>query len=59
MLKNLVGFFFADASATEELLERLEKAFDLASQIALYVKIAFIPDRVVFECVYRKKDEPN
>lgn len=57
MLKNLMGFSSADATATELLLEKLENAFDLASQIALYVTIAFIAAMVIFAIAIRNKDE--
>lgn len=44
-------------TVSEQLLEKLEKAFDLASQIALYVTIAFIAGMIVYAIVIRNKDE--
>ena len=57
MLKNLIGFFFADSSEGEQLLEKLENAFDLASTIALYVTIAFIAALLIWAIVIRNRDE--
>lgn len=57
MFNNLVGFFFADLSATEQLLEKLENAFDLASTIALYVTVAFIAALLICAIVIRNRDE--
>lgn len=39
------------------MLEKLESAFDLASQIALYVTIAFVVALVVWAVVIRNRDE--
>lgn len=48
---------FASAVDPEKMLERLENAFDLASQIALYVTLAFIAALVVWAIVIRNRDE--
>lgn len=56
MFYQLMGFM-SSAIDPEKMLEKLENAFDLASQIALYVTIAFIAALVVWAIVIRNKDE--
>lgn len=44
-------------TVSEQLLERFENAFDVASQIALYITIAFVAAMVIWAIAIRNKDD--